>query len=122
MEQIEGIETMKLLLIGLKKEEQLSPRDSAGQWLLLPIFLLIATLCILPADVKTALSEETRIANIDHDIDDLIDSTKNKYRPDRNSNPRSSRREAEIPRDTRRRQESRQDNSQPNRQLNRKRS
>jgi hypothetical protein len=54
---------------------------STNKLLFLPVFLLLSSVFLLQIESKTALSEDIKVANVDHDIDDLIDTSPNKFAP-----------------------------------------
>ncbi|PSB04761.1 hypothetical protein [Merismopedia glauca] len=90
------------------------------KWLFVSAFLLTNYFHIVQIDPKAAIAEDTRVANVDHDIDDIINTSKRKYRP--SNYQRNSQIEADLPRNTNRpTPQQNNSNSEQNRQQNRNR-
>jgi hypothetical protein len=69
------------------------------KWLFISLFFLTSHFFILQIDRKVSLAEDIRLSNVDHDIDDLIDTPKRKFTP--TSDRSNLRREADPPKDRR---------------------
>jgi hypothetical protein len=105
---------MKLLFAKSNSGDRLNYK-----WLFIFIFLLTNHFYILQIDRKVSLAEDIKLANVDHDIDDIINTPKRKLTPSRNRST-SGRRRADLPKN---RRQARPSNShvERNREQNRRR-
>jgi hypothetical protein len=77
-------------------------------WWLISAFLLTSYVHIAHIPFEAAQAEELKIANVEHDIDDIINTPQRKYRP--SNYQRNGQIEADLPTDNSRRRQTEQRN------------